>query len=161
MIVSGSNWDSTFVLTERSQTGSSDAASFLDRELREVLAHYAAPRMGVLISEIDELVADSATAENNASGVQPVDEDTARAAIEFAFLLPRSMPAPEIAPDMDGEVSFDWLGPGQKMFSVSINKTGRIAFAGRFGEKSKIHGTEQLSEACPPEVFRGIAKATR
>jgi len=161
MIVSSTKWDSTFTLTEWGQAGSSDAASFLDRKLKELLAHYAAPRMEALISEIDELVDDSAKTENIASGMRPVDEDTARAAIEFAFLLPRSMPAPEIAPDVDGEVSFDWLGPGQKMFSVSINKSGRIAFAGRFSEKSKIHGTEQLSEACPPEIIRGIARATR
>ena len=156
MISYSATWDSVPALTERIQSGSSDVASFLDRELRKLLEHYASPRMDILIAEIEELMADS-----SAQAAVPIDEGTARAAIEFAFLLPRSLPAPEVAPDPDGEVAFDWLGPKQKMFSVSINKAGRIAFAGRYSEKSKIHGIEQLSEACPPEIIRGIAKATR
>lgn len=159
MIASSTTWDS-FTMTERGQTGSSEVASFLDQEVRKLLVHYAAPRMDVLISEIEELVADSIASTNVEPGLTPIDQETAHTAIEFAFLLPRSLPAPEIAPDSDGEVSFDWLGPKQKMFSVTINKAGRIAFAGRFSEKSKIHGIEQLSETCPPEIIRGIARAT-
>jgi len=159
MISYSATWDSVPALTERVQSGSSEEASFLDRELRKLLEHYAAPRMDILIAEIEELVADSSKGLAPIAGL-PIDGATACAAIEFAFLLPRSLPAPEIAPDPDGEIAFDWLGPRQKMFSVSINNAGRIAFAGRFGDKSKIHGTEQLSEVCPPEVIRGIAKAT-
>jgi hypothetical protein len=161
MIAASASWESASSLTERGQSGSSDVASFLDRELRKLLEHYAAPRMEVLIAEREELVADPSAKGSMKLGVVPIDEDAARTAIEFAFSLPRSMPAPEIAPDADGEICFDWFGPKQKMFSVSINKAGRIAFAGRFSEKSKIHGIEQLSEACPPEIIRGIAKATR
>lgn len=155
MISYSATWDPVPALGERVQTGSSEEASFLDCEMDRLLKHYAAPRMGILIAEIDELVADSLAAE-----LTHIDEGTARAAIEFAFLLPRSLPAPEVASDSDGEIEFDWLGPKQKIFSVVINKTGRIAFAGRFSERSKIHGTEQLSSFLPADILRGIAKAT-
>jgi hypothetical protein len=70
------------------------------------------------------------------------------------------MPVPEVTSDPDGEISFDWFGSEGKMFSVSLNRNRRIAYAGRFGEMSKVHGIEQLSEVCPPEILRGIAKAT-
>ena len=160
MTLSGTVCDAPLPFTERGQNGASEVASDLDIRLRTLIEHYAAPRMNVLASDIEELVTDLSSREQADPGIVPVDEHTARTAIEFALLLPRSMPAPEIASDADGEICFDWLGPKKKMFSVCINKAGRIAFAGRFSETSKIHGIEQLSEACPPEIIRGIKKAT-
>lgn len=156
MISYSTTWDSVAGFAERVQGGSSNEACFVDREMVKLLEHYAAPRMDILVSEIEKLVADSYLAEEAAR----IDEGTARAAKEFASLLPRSLPLPEIATDSDGEIEFDWLGPKHKMFSVTVNRAGRIAFAGRFSERSKIHGTEQLSTNLPTEVFRGIAKAT-
>lgn len=46
------------------------------------------------------------------------------------------------------------------MFSASIDRSGRIAYAGRFGERSKVHGVEELSDSLPQEILRGIEKAT-
>ena len=90
-----------------------------------------------------------------------VSHETAWKAVAFARLLPRGLPIPEIAPDPDGEISFDWIGRSGKMFSVSIGSDGRISYAGRFGDKSKTHGTEQLSEILPREILFGIEKALR
>lgn len=153
-------WGYTSALTDRTRGGSGKEASYLDREVAKLVEHYSAPRMEVLIPEIEALVTESVA--NKAAGalVTPIEEDTARAAIAFAMLLPRSAPIPEIAPDSDGEICFDWLGSKRRIFSVSVSKTGRLAYAGRFGEKSKMHGVEQLVEACPPEIARGIERAT-
>ena len=150
----------SFSVGVRAMTGSSDAAKLVDRLLEEGIFHYAEPRIHFLASDIEQMLNDSIQ-EVPQEGAIPIDMDTARAAIEFAYTLPRSLPAPEIAPEPDGEISFDWLGPDGKMFSVSVGRTGRVAYAGRFGEKSKVHGIEQLSESCPQEIVRGIAKATR
>jgi hypothetical protein len=109
-----------------------------------------------LRSEIEQILDESA---GTIDGT-PVDAATATAAIQFAYLLPWSIPMPEVAPDADGEISFDWIGPLGKMFSVSLDRTGRISYAGRFGRRSNIHGTEQLSTACPQEIIRGIRRAT-
>ena len=108
-----------------------------------------------LIAEIHEVVRESHT-----MGVVPVDEDTEGTAIKFATILPSSLPAPEIAADPDGELSFDWLGSSDNMFSVSVDRNGRLAYAGRFSGGRKTNGVEQLSEVCPPEVLLGIEKAT-
>jgi hypothetical protein len=152
-------WDTPTALNRRSSIGSSEAAFLVDSQLKQFLAH--TPRMEVLIPEIKELAEESGEVATMDAGAIPIDKETARAAIEFAFLLPLSLPVPEVAPEPDGDISFDWEGPCKRMFSVSVNKEGRIAYAGRFGEKSKVHGIEQLSEVCPPEVLRGIEKATR
>jgi hypothetical protein len=152
--------ESSFGLGARAIAGSSDAAKLVERLIEEGILHYAEPRICLLVSDIDQLLNDS-NQEVRSEDTIPIDMDTARAAIEFAYTLPRSLPAPEVAPEPDGEISFDWLGPTGKMFSVSVGKTGRVAYAGRFGERSNIHGTEQISETCPQEIIRGISRTIR
>jgi hypothetical protein len=148
---------SPLVFVARANHGSSDAAKTVDAIIAEGLEHYSEPRIESIVSEIVQIIAE-AGGEGLARTV-PVDWQTAGAAIQFARLLPWSLPTPEVAPEADGEISFDWLGPQNKMFSVSISRTGRIAYAGRFGERSKVHGVEQLSDTCPREVIQGISRA--
>jgi hypothetical protein len=114
----------------------------------------APSRMDCLASEIHEVARESAL-----NTAVPIDENTKRAAIRFASLLPSSVPLPEIAADPDGEVSFDWIGNFNNVFSVSVDRNGRLAYAGRFSEGRKINGVEQLSTVCPPEILLGIEKA--
>jgi hypothetical protein len=136
--------------------GVSDIAGQVEQALyKEYLEHYLKPRLELLLPEIENLRTVS-----DASSI-PVDLDTIRAATQFAYSLPRFGPLPEVSADPDGEISFDWLGQSGGMFSVSVNKQNRLAYAGWFGEKSRIHGIEQLAESCPREIVRGIEKATR
>jgi len=135
--------------------GVSREASNIETSVRDSVHHYLKPRLDLLLPEIEGL------GDASDSGLV-ADEDTIQAAIRFAYSLPRFGPLPEISLDPDGEISFDWIAPsGTEMFSVSVNKESRLVFAGRFGEKSKVHGIEQMAEGCPPEILRGIEKATR
>jgi len=136
-------------------TGVSDVATQVEQAVEESLNHYLESRLEVLVPEIVSLhgVSDGASI--------PVDEHTVLAAVQFAYSLPRFGPMPEVSADPDGEVSFDWFGPSGEMFSVSVNKNKRLAYAGWFGEMSRIHGIEKLAESCPPQIVRGIQKATR
>jgi hypothetical protein len=136
---------------------SSDAARHVKELVEDGLRHLAAPKVEALASEIEQIVEES----SETAGGAPVDAATAAAAIQFAYLLPWSLPTPEVASDADGEISFDWIGASGKMFSVCVDRTGRIAYAGRFGPRSKIHGIEQLSTTCPQEIVRGIRRASR
>ena len=139
----------------RRESGASEAASRLSEQLEEFVQHYAAPRLEILVPEITPLIRTAADRE-----MTPVSPDTATQALNFALLLPNSLPIPEISSDPDGDISFDWISKTGKMFSASIDGTGRIAYAGRFGERSKIHGVEQLSDSLPQEILRGIEKAS-
>lgn len=135
--------------------GASDVARLVESKLEHSLEHYLGTRLDLLIPEIKNL--QNGTDEDSIS----VDPKTIRAAIEFAYSLPRFGPMPEISADPDGEISFDWVGPSGEMFSVSVNSQNRLAYAGWFGEKSRIHGIEQLAEDCPQPIVRAIEKATR
>jgi hypothetical protein len=140
-------------LRDWASTGVSDVARQVKLALEESLEHYLETRLEILIPEIENLHIDS----NETS--LPVDVDTIRAATQFAYSLPRLGPLPEVSADPDGEISFDWAGPSGEMFSVSVNKHNRLAYAGWFGENSRIHGIEQLAESCPQQIVRGIEKA--
>ena len=135
--------------------GVSREATDIEALVRRSVDHYLKPRLSLLLPEIESLRSASDSG-------RTADEDTIQAAIRFAYSLPRFGPLPEISLDPDGEISFDWIASsGTEMFSVSVNKENRLAFAGRFSEKSKVHGIEQMAEGCPPEILRGIEKATR
>jgi hypothetical protein len=142
-------------------SGFSEAANRLRQLVGDEIQYYLGPRAEWAISGIEQILSESGNPETSPIEVTPVDVATARAAVAFSLLLPRSLPAPEIAPEPDGEISFDWLGPSEKIFSVSVDATGRLAYAGSFGPRSKVHGTEQLSSTCPPEIIRGISKTYR
>jgi len=142
----------------RRENGASEAALRLNEQLGEFVRHYAAPRLDILVPEITSLVGGGSNGSADLD-TAPITSDTATQALKFALLLPNSLPIPEISPDPDGDISFDWISKTGKMFSASIDRSGRIAYAGRFGERSKVHGIEQLSESLPQEILRGIEKA--
>ncbi len=148
-------FDTSLWLRDRTSTGVSEVARQVKLSLEKSLGHYLEPRLELLLPEIENLHAVS-----DETSI-PVDLDTIRAARRFAYSLPRFGPLPEVSADPDGEISFDWIAPSGQMFSVSVNKQNRLAYAGWFGEKSRIHGIEQLAESCPQQILRGIEKATR
>jgi hypothetical protein len=147
--------DTSLGLRDWASSGVSDVARQVKTAFEKSLEHYLETRLELLFPEIENLhvVSDETST--------PVDPDTIRAAKQFAYSLPRFGPLPEVSADPDGEVSFDWAGPSGEMFSVSVNKQNRLAYAGWFGEKSRIHGIEQLAEGCPQQIVRGIEKAIR
>lgn len=136
-------------------TGVSEEARLVKESVEESLYHFLGLRLDRLLPEIESLR--TISDENLIS----VDAETIGAATQFAYSLPRFGPLPEVSADPDGEISFDWIAPSGQMFSVSVNKQNRLAYAGWFGEKSRIHGIEQLAESCPQQIVQGIEKATR
>jgi hypothetical protein len=139
------------------EKGTSDAAKTIAKQLSEFCNHYSEPRRRILEPEIMALLDTGPSDKVNTA----VTLDTARRALNFTMLLPKSLPIPEVAADPDGEISFDWIGTTGKMFSVSIGADGRLSYAGRFSDTSKIHGMEQLSETLPREILVGIEKAIK
>ena len=75
----------------------------------------------------------------------------------FLDLLPSSAPHPEIAIDPDGEVSFDWHFGPRANFSVSINSTGQLSYAGLYGQNSS-YGTESITNRLPRAILDNLAR---
>jgi hypothetical protein len=153
-MIAATTFDSALIYA-RTERGASKEARSVAEQLRKYREHYSEPRRQILEPEImalrDATYTDSVV----------ISEETAEKALAFVMLLPRSIPIPEVISDPDGEVSFDWIGKAGKMFSVSVGADGRISYAGRFSDKSKTHGIEQLSETFPREILFGIEKALR
>lgn len=133
-------------------SGFSTEANALSRAFSQSLEHYLEPRLNLLVPEIESLADES-------DGGRQADSETIQAAVQFAYCLPRFAPLPEVSVDPDGEISFDWISRNGEMFSVSINRQNRLAYAGWFGEKSRIHGVEQLGQKCPEQIIKGIQRA--
>lgn len=75
----------------------------------------------------------------------------------FLDLLPSSAPDPEIAIDPDGDVSFDWHYGPRANFSVSVNATGQLSYAGLYGWNSN-YGTDSISDGLPRAILDNLRR---
>ena len=146
--------DRSIGLRSWSSVGASTEAETIEEYFKKSLDHYLESRLQSLVPEILSL---SGVNDNISTSVE---EETISSAIQFAYCLPRFGPMPEVSRDPDGEIAFDWTGSTGKMFSVSVNKQKRLAYAGWFGEGSRIHGVEQMAKECPKQIVQGIENAT-
>ena len=90
-------------------------------------------------------------------GSARVEPSTYGYASQFILLLPSTSPLPEIMPDTDGEILFEWDQGHRLVFSVSVGRDGTLTFAGLFGH-AKIHGIEHLREALPLAVSDSLGR---
>ncbi|MBS1944726.1 MAG: hypothetical protein JST98_05870 [Bacteroidetes bacterium] len=56
----------------------------------------------------------------------PVSYATYRKAIDFLEALPAELPMPEIVPENDGELAFEWRDERGQVLSVSLASNGRL-----------------------------------
>lgn len=88
-----------------------------------------------LISEIDEIANECAVSDWDGYDAEPIHSDTIIKARGFIYSIPQNLPLPEVAPESDGEISFDWIWAKNRALSLSINKNGAIAYAWIDGEE--------------------------
>jgi hypothetical protein len=89
-------------------------------------------------------------------GAAPISAATERHAVRFVSKLPVDLPAPDVTPDNDGEVSFDWWFSPNAQFGVSVGPEGKLTYAGVIGKGVKRHGVEPFAEAIPWYVLSTI-----
>ena len=88
-----------------------------------------------------------------AHAIQPV---VVWKASEFIRALPGVVPLPEISPAPDGSIVFDWAPSKRRVFSLSIGKTDRLAYAWLDGA-DKGHGVAQFDGLrVPSRVVDGV-----
>jgi hypothetical protein len=72
--------------------------------------------------------------------------------------LPAHFPAPEIAADPDGEVSFEWYREPGRVFSVSISANAQLTYAGKFSPSEKTQGTVRFTGQLPKAILDDIRR---
>jgi hypothetical protein len=95
----------------------------------------------------------NAAGDANESDLDPL---AVRNAEDFIRALPDHFPIPELASEPDGSVSLDWLQARNRLFSLSIGSSDRLAFAWLDGS-DRGHGVARF-DGCnlPPRVREGI-----
>jgi len=151
----------SFLVFPMNQGVSADAKRIQDQIADIIKSPEQSETIGGHIRETKQLL-DKATeecfADNwDAYGAKAIDETSYRDAIHFTWLLPPTIPVPEIYIDPDGEVNFEWYAGPRQVFSVSIGSNNELAYAGLFGA-NKTHGTEYLDDELPGMILDNIRR---
>lgn len=90
---------------------------------------------------------------------EPISEGACHEAISFLNKLPSSVPMPEIIAEPDGYIGLEWYMSKWKLFVISFSGKGVISYSGLFGQNSKSHGTEPITESISPFILSNILRA--
>ena len=108
------------------------------------------------ISQILALAEECNCAGWDGDDVVPISMVVASSAVDFLRALPDGIPLPEIAPEPDGSVSLDWILFRNRLFTLSIGSTARLAYAWIDGA-DKGHGVARFDGIrIPLRVLQGI-----
>lgn len=91
-------------------------------------------------------------------GAVPLSESACKEAASFLKKLPLSVPNPDVIPNPDGDISLEWYLRKRLLFVVTFSGRGIISYAGLFGKRTKIHGTEVFSESIPSSVLESLCR---
>jgi len=74
----------------------------------------------------------------------------------FVRALPEGVALPEFTPEPDGSISLDWIQSRNRLFSLSIGRSNRLAYAWLDGT-DKGHGVAHFDgQNIPPRVLEAI-----
>lgn len=78
----------------------------------------------------------------------PATTAAVRSASRFVRALPHSLPLPQVAIDPDGAISLDWMPSRTRAFSISVDESGRLAYAWIKGS-DRGHGVVRFVDSIP------------
>ena len=104
-----------------------------------------------------ETMADASADNWDGYGARGVTESTFLKALYFLRSLPSTVPSPEVSPEPDGEIAFEWHAGPERAFSVSVGEGDTISFASVQGRR-KLHGTELLVDELPETILLELGR---
>lgn len=108
------------------------------------------------ISSLRELANECSHEDWDGSGAVALDPDAVTQAEYFLRALPDGVPMPECSAEPDGSVSLDWCMAKNRLFSISVGSSNRLAFAWLDGS-DKGHGVARFDGlAVPARVLLGL-----
>ena len=110
----------------------------------------------IAISRIMALANECAEAGWDGNEAAPLDWLAVYTAVEFIRAMPDDVSLPEFAPEPDGSISLDWIQSRNRLFSLSVGSTNRLAYAWLDGS-DKGHGVARFDgERIPLRIIEGI-----
>lgn len=83
----------------------------------------------------------------------PISSDTYLEAKKFIRSLTAEVPAPEITPEPDGGIGFEWHIDAAHSIILSVTGNNLINYAGLFGGQNDLHGNEEFVNTIPTNVL--------
>ncbi|MCH8836395.1 MAG: hypothetical protein IIA60_01185 [Candidatus Marinimicrobia bacterium] len=95
-------------------------------------------------------------------GALPVSEGAVSEATIFLKLLNNTnLPMPQISPEVDGGIEFEWYLPSNQIFTISFNGRNVLGYSGMFGKEDTFYGTSKIDSKIPDIVRWNISKFTQ
>lgn len=111
-----------------------------------------------VMSALEALLASHGAVGWDGGEAAPIDRGAVARAVAFVRALPEDCEMPEIAVDLDGAVSLDWMPSRHRMLSVSISgATDRLAYAWIDGTDRGSAVSRFDGSAIPPRLLQAIA----
>jgi len=141
--------------------GVSDASKNLQKFYKDAIANLRRSvtwnyLSGVLVT-LSEIYQECSEDNWDGYGALPITQETYDEAVRFLNALPSWLPIPEIIPEPDGDIGFEWNFGKNRLLAVNVDGTNRITYAGLLGTGNKAHGTE-VFDGSIPQIFRGSAQ---
>jgi hypothetical protein len=112
-----------------------------------------------LLSELAALEIECADEDWDGNGAAAIDFVAVLQAECLVRALPDRCPLPEVAVEPDGSISLDWIQSRDRLFSVSVSQSSRLAFAWVDGADSG-YGVERFDgRNVPQRILQGIEAA--
>ena len=89
-------------------------------------------------------------------GSSPISRAAYFEAIKVAEILPKNIPRPEIIPEPNGNIAFEWYRGKRYVFIISVSGNNLINYAGLFGSVNKTYGTEYFDKEIPLNIIKMI-----
>ena len=77
---------------------------------------------------------------------------------KFVKMLPSSIPIPNIYVETDGMIEFEWYINPKRLFSVTIEDSNKLIYAGIFGDDDNNYGTKRFEDEIPRDIFNNIQR---
>ena len=144
-------------------TGASEASNFLQKVFEDdVIRLRRAETWGNpvrVLTELKKIYEEYSEKDWDGYGALPINQEAYHEAVRFLEALFLSwLPTPEVGPEPEGDIGFEWNYGKNRIFVVSINGTNIITYAGLLGTGNKTHGTEVFDGSIPQTIVNNISR---
>ena len=151
-------------LPQQSGLGWASESENLKRSYLSVLKKFRIPesigRYSDILNELEEIKVSCNQDNWDGYGANAVSYDTYLSAIEVILMLNSAflnVPMPEITPEPDGDIAFEWNDGHGRTFLFSIDDNQTLTYAGIFGS-GKTHGFEILGDFLPGVLIYNLKR---
>ena len=149
----------------RTFTGWSDPPIAVDDQIIEAKARLkeaaSSQPMILALSRLSSVQNEYSVENWDGFGALPVSERAVSEATIFLKLLNNTnLPMPQISPEVDGGIEFEWYMSSDHIFTVSFNGKKILGYSGIFGEGDTFYGTSKIDSQIPDIIRWNISKFT-